>query len=48
MTTEGRSGLTSGEIDVIGRMPWSSNGTFLVEVAETGANGDGEPTRAVY
>ena len=48
MTTEGRSGLTSGEIEVIGRMPWSSNGTFLVEVAGTDEDGGGEAVRAVY
>jgi len=48
VTTEGRSGLTSGEIEVIGRMPWSSNGTFLVEVAGTDDDGGGEAVRAVY
>lgn len=35
--------LCTGGIDVIGRMPWSSNGTFLVEVADGDAC-----TRAVY
>ncbi len=35
--------LRTGRIDVIGRMPWSSNGTFLVEVAKGDAC-----TRAVY
>ena len=24
--------LLTGEIDILGRMPWSSNGTFLVRV----------------
>ena len=37
--------LTTGEIAVRGRLPWSSNGTFLVEVC--GAEG-AEPVRAVY
>jgi uncharacterized repeat protein (TIGR03843 family) len=36
--------LASGEIEVIGRMPWSSNGTYLVEVERE----DSEPVRAVY
>jgi uncharacterized repeat protein (TIGR03843 family) len=35
--------LATGEIEVVGRMPWSSNGTFLVEVTD----GDDE-VRAVY
>jgi uncharacterized repeat protein (TIGR03843 family) len=35
--------LGSGEIDVIGRMPWSSNATFLVTVRD----GDDE-ARAIY
>ena len=35
--------LASGEIEVLGRMPWSSNGTYLVHI------GDGaDHTRAVY
>ena len=25
--------LTEGEIDVLGRMPWSSNATFLVDIS---------------
>lgn len=25
--------LVDGELDIVGRMPWSSNGTFLVDVA---------------
>jgi uncharacterized repeat protein (TIGR03843 family) len=41
-----RDELTSGEIEVIGRMPWSSNGTFLVEVAA--ADDGDEGVRAVY
>ena len=30
--------LRGGELEVRGRMPWSSNGTFLVEVAHDGAS----------
>lgn len=37
--------LTSGEVAVKGRLPWSSNGTFLVTI---GDDGGGEPVRAVY
>jgi uncharacterized repeat protein (TIGR03843 family) len=39
----GRPLLERGEISIVGRMPWSSNGTFLVEVCL----GD-DATRAVY
>ena len=35
--------LSSGELELKGRMPWSSNATFLVEVT-----GDDETTLAVY
>lgn len=35
--------LTEGEIEVLGRMPWSSNATFLVEVRANDAQG-----RAIY
>ena len=35
--------LREGDVEVEGRMPWSSNGTYLVEVCK-----DGEPMRAVY
>jgi len=35
--------LECGEISIKGRMPWSSNGTFLTEVC-----GDGRTTMAVY
>ncbi len=35
--------LLRGEIEVKGRMPWSSNGTFLVEVCR-----DEEETAAIY
>jgi uncharacterized repeat protein (TIGR03843 family) len=35
--------LATGEVEVLGRMPWSSNGTFLVRVC-----GGDEETRAVY
>jgi hypothetical protein len=35
--------LAGGRVEVEGRMPWSSNGTFLVTVTD-----DGETTLAVY
>jgi uncharacterized repeat protein (TIGR03843 family) len=35
--------LTEGEVTLEGRLPWSSNGTFLVQVARRG-----ETARAVY
>lgn len=35
--------LLTGELEILGRMPWSSNGTFLVE-----ATRDGACVRAVY
>jgi uncharacterized repeat protein (TIGR03843 family) len=35
--------LREGEVDVEGRMPWSSNGTYLVKVGK-----DSESMRAVY
>ena len=35
--------VTTGEIELIGRMPWSSNATFLAE-----ATLDGESTRVIY
>ncbi|MEY2571588.1 MAG: hypothetical protein QOE63_1938, partial [Acidimicrobiaceae bacterium] len=35
--------LECGEISIKGRMPWSSNGTFLTEVCS-----DGRMTMAVY
>ncbi len=35
--------LRSGDIEIVGRMPWSSNGTFLVEVCHDGRN-----QRAIY
>jgi len=35
--------LAAGDVEVEGRMPWSSNGTYLVEVCK-----DGESMRAVY
>lgn len=35
--------LRRGEIDIVGRMPWSSNGTFLVECTL-----DGRRTRGIY
>ena len=40
--------LTGGEIEVIGRMPWSSNGTFLVEVAPDDDRPGSRVARAVY
>jgi uncharacterized repeat protein (TIGR03843 family) len=35
--------LTGGELELLGRMPWSSNATFLVEGCL-----DGETARAIY
>ncbi|MSY13351.1 MAG: phosphatidylinositol kinase, partial [Actinobacteria bacterium] len=35
--------LLEGEIEVLGRMPWSSNATYLVEVHR-----DGIDARAIY
>ena len=35
--------ITNGEIELIGRMPWSSNATFLAE-----ATLDGNSTRVIY
>jgi len=35
---EAEAFLAHGEIELIGRMPWSSNATFLVEVCATSAN----------
>ncbi len=35
--------LRAGDIEVIGRMPWSSNGTFLCDVCA-----DGDVVRAIY
>ncbi len=36
--------LGTGELEILGRMPWSSNGTFLVEATAA----DGETARAIY
>jgi uncharacterized repeat protein (TIGR03843 family) len=35
--------LEHGRMEILGRMPWSSNGTFLAEVCH-----DGRSTRAIY
>lgn len=35
--------LRSGEVEVLGRMPWSSNGTYLVSL-----HGDGDELLAIY
>ena len=35
--------LASGEVEILGRMPWSSNATFLVEACL-----DGETARGIY
>ncbi len=43
MADELRDLLRTGEVEVEGRMPWSSNATFLVTVCA-----DGEQLRAVY
>ncbi len=43
--------LRSGTVELIGRMPWSSNATFLVEVAPEGSDPDDpevETVRAIY
>ncbi len=40
---DGRGLLEHGELSILGRMPWSSNGTFLTEVC-----GAADATRAVY
>src|SRR5690242_12434810 len=32
--------LRNGEVDVLGRMPWSSNATFLVNLTPANGNGD--------
>lgn len=37
--------LRTDELEVLGRMPWSSNGTYLCEV---GGDDDAPPLRAVY
>ncbi len=42
-STEERELLESGEIEVLGRMPWSSNATFLVKLER-----DGVESLAVY
>ncbi|HET9692201.1 MAG TPA: SCO1664 family protein [Acidimicrobiales bacterium] len=39
--------LRTGELDVLGRMPWSSNGTYLVAVAGR-ADADGPGLQAIY
>jgi hypothetical protein len=38
--------LAEAPVELVGRMPWSSNGTFLVEVE--GSGDSGEPLRAIY
>ena len=40
---EWRELLAHGELEVLGRMPWSSNATFLVNVADSGVE-----TRGIY
>jgi uncharacterized repeat protein (TIGR03843 family) len=40
---EGRELLEQGELSILGRMPWSSNGTFLASVCH-----DSDATQAVY
>lgn len=48
MTVEADEGLlTAGDIDVVGRMPWSSNGTYLVEVHAPDTSADA-CVRAIY
>jgi len=38
--------LAEAPVELVGRMPWSSNGTFLVEIE--GSGDSGEPLRAIY
>lgn len=40
--------LRRGEIEVKGRMPWSSNGTFLVHVCVENEDGEAEESAAIY
>ena len=40
---DGRGLLEHGELSILGRMPWSSNGTFLTDVCHAG-----DATQAVY
>jgi uncharacterized repeat protein (TIGR03843 family) len=43
--------LRGDELEVVGRMPWSSNGTYLVAVRgsdEPEGQGEGAPLKAVY
>jgi len=40
---DGERLLSTGELDVLGRMPWSSNATFLCDVAAPPANGPDNP-----
>ena len=40
--------LRGGEIEVKGRMPWSSNGTFLVQVCLHDQDGEDQETAAIY
>ncbi|MGZ4706985.1 MAG: SCO1664 family protein [Acidimicrobiales bacterium] len=42
-SAEGRDLLEHGELSILGRMPWSSNGTFLTDVCHAG-----DATQAVY
>lgn len=38
--------MTFGKLEVIGQMPWSSNGTFLVDVLPTEASTQQQPAKA--
>ena len=38
--------LREGDIEILGRMPYSSNGTFLVEIC--GVSSDHGPGQAIY
>ncbi len=40
--------LTNGELEIVGRMPWSSNATFLVDVLPTETTTEAIPIQAVY
>ena len=45
--TDVETRLRTGEIEVLGRMPWSSNATFLVEVHPAGTDCTGYDRRGV-
>lgn len=46
MALPGPDQLASGELEILGRMPYSSNATFLVTIGDPGA--DTAPVQAIY